>query len=84
MVKELENQIKSLQKELAEIKKNQASLRVQPCLGDSEMREKDEKLDELRQRAKELTDALRDATRRRQLILSQNATKGIYEPDRHK
>ena len=76
MLKKIKNQIRELQKELAEIKKNQAALRVQPCLGHSEMREKNEKFDEIEQRAKELTDALRDATRRRQLILSQPAIRG--------
>jgi ribosomal protein L29 len=40
MIKELEIQIRDLQKELAEIKKNQAVLRLQPCLGDLEIREK--------------------------------------------
>ena len=43
MIKQLENQIRDLQKELAEIKKDQAVLRLQPCLGDSEIRVKDEK-----------------------------------------
>ena len=38
MIKELENQIRDLQKELAEIKKDQAVLRIQPCRGDSEIR----------------------------------------------
>jgi len=67
MLKQLENQIRDLQKELAEIKKNQAALRLQPCLGDSEMREKEEKLDELAGRAKALNETLRDLTRKRQL-----------------
>jgi hypothetical protein len=79
MIKELENQIRDLRKELAEIKKNQAALRIQPCLGDLEIRGKDEKFDELEGQAKALTEALRDLTRKRQLIISQPAIKGAYE-----
>ena len=78
MLKQLENQIRDLQKELAEIKKNQAALRLQPCLGDSEMREKDEKLEELDGRAKNLNETIRDLTRKHQLLLSESALKKIY------
>jgi len=78
MIKQLENQIRDLQKELAEIKKNQAALRLQPCLGDSEMREKDEKLEELDGRAKNLNETIRDLTRKHQLLLSESALKNIY------
>jgi TolA-binding protein len=80
MLKQLENQIRDLQKELAEIKKNQAALRLQPCLGDSEMREKEEKLDELAGRAKALNETLRDLTRKRQLLLSESAPRTTYNP----
>ena len=80
MLKQLENQIRDLQKELAEIKKNQAVLRLQPCLGDSEMREKEEKLDELAGRAKALNETLRDLTRKRQLLLSESAPRTTYDP----
>jgi len=51
MIRQLENQIRDLQKELAEIKKDQAVLRFQPCGGDSEIRGKDAKLHELDRRA---------------------------------
>jgi len=76
MIKELENQIRDLQKELAEIKKNQAVLRLQPCLGDLEIREKDEKFDELVRRAKVINDTIRGMTRKRQLLLSESAIRG--------
>jgi hypothetical protein len=78
MIKQLENQIRDLQKELAEIKKNQAVLRLQPCLGDLEIREKDEKLDELDGRAKTLIDAIRGTTRKHQLLLSESAPRTPY------
>jgi ribosomal protein L29 len=79
MIKELENQIRDLQKELAEIKKNQAVLRLQPCLGDLEIREKDEKFDELDRRAKVINDTIRGMTRKHQLLLSESAMRGSNE-----
>jgi len=79
MIKELENQIRDLQKELAEIKKNQAVLRLQPCLGDLEIREKDEKFDELDRRAKVINDTIRGMTRKRQLLISESTIRGNNE-----
>ncbi len=79
MIKQLENQIRDLQKELAEIKKNQATLRLQPCLGDSEIRAKEEKFDELDGRAKALIETLRSTTRKRQLLLSESAPRTTYD-----
>ena len=79
MIKQLENQIRDLQKELAEIKKNQAVLRLQPCLGDLEIREKDEKLDELDRRAKAIIDTIRGTTRKHQLLLSESAPRTTYD-----
>jgi prefoldin subunit 5 len=78
MVKQLENQIRDLQKELAEIKKSQALLRLQPCLGDSEIREKEEKFDELDGRATAINGAIRDLTRKHQLLLSESAPRTTY------
>ena len=76
---ELEKQIRDLQKELAEIKKDQSVLRLQPCQGDSEIREKDEKFDELDKRATIVRETIRDLTRKRQLLISETTTKGSYD-----
>ena len=78
MIKEIENQIRDLRKELAAIKNDQAVLRLQPCRGDSEIRGKEAKLTELDSRAKVINDTIRDMTRKRQLLISQSATKGSY------
>ncbi len=75
MVKKLENEIWDLQKELAEIKKNQSVLRLQPCLGDSEIKAKEEKFEELDRRVKALNDTIRDTTRKRQLMIYQAAIR---------
>jgi chromosome segregation ATPase len=79
MINQLENQIRDMKKELAEVKKNQASLRLQPCLGDLEIRGKDEKMGELDGRATALNESIRDLTRKRQLLLSESAPRTTYD-----
>ncbi len=79
MINQLENQIRDLKKELAEIKKNQAILRLQPCLGDLEIRGKDEKMGELDGRAMALNETIRDLTRKHQLSLSESAPRTTYD-----
>ena len=69
MIKQLENQIRDLQKELAEVQKDQALLRLQPCRGDSEIREKDQKFDELDRRAKAINETIRNLTKKLQLLI---------------
>ena len=84
MNKELENQIRDLQKELAAIQKDQAVLRLQPCRGDSEIREKDAKFDELNRRAKAINETIRGMTRKRQLLISESTMRGSKEsPNRN-
>ncbi len=79
MIRELEKQIRDLQKELAEVQKEQAALRLQPCRGDSEIKKKDAKFDELDRRTTILGKTIGDLTRKRQLLISQSATKGSYD-----
>ena len=76
MIKELEKEIRDLQKELAEVRKDQAALRLQPCRGDSDIRKKDAKFDELGRRAKIIGETIRDLTRKRQLLISESTTRG--------
>jgi hypothetical protein len=71
MIKQLENEIRDLKRELAEIQKNQAVLRLQPCRGDSQIKEKDAKFSELDRRAKVINEAIRGMTRKRQLLISE-------------
>jgi hypothetical protein len=72
MIKQFESQIRDLQKELAEVQKDQAILRLQPCQGDSEIRKKEEKSDELDKRAKTINETIRDLTRKLQLLISES------------
>jgi len=76
MIKQLENQIRDLQKELAEIQKDKAVLRLQPCRGDSDIRGKDAKFDELDRRAKAINETTRGMTIKRQLLISESALRG--------
>ena len=73
MTKELEKEIRDLQKDLVNVQKEQASLRLQPCRGDLEIREKEAKIDGLAVRAAILKDTIRDLTRKRQLLMSEPA-----------
>ena len=79
MIKELEKEIQNLQKELAEIKKDRSDLRLQPCRGDSEILAKDGKLEELDMRAKTINRAIHDLTRKRQLLMAESTSRGIYD-----
>jgi chromosome segregation ATPase len=79
MIKQLQNQIRDLQRELSEIKNDQAVLRLQPCRGDSEIRKKNAKFDGQESRAKTINETIRDLTRKRQLLISQSSTRGIYD-----
>lgn len=72
---ELEKQIRDLQKELAEVQMKRNALRLQPCRGDSEIMEKDAKLDELDRRAAILRKTIMGLTRKLQLLNSQSITR---------
>ncbi len=75
MIKQLEQEIRDLQKELAEIKKDQSVLRLQPCQGDSEIREKDSKFDELGRQVEIIGETIRGMTRKRQLLISESTIR---------
>ncbi len=79
MARDLEPEIKNLQKELADIQKDQASLRLQPCRGDAEIMAKDAKYDEFGRRAAILRETIRDLTRKQQLFISGSTTSGGCE-----
>ena len=79
MIKELEKEIGELTEELAEVQKDQALLRLQPCRGDSDIREKDAKFDELDRRRTIIRKTIVDLTRKHQLLISESASRGRYE-----
>ncbi len=75
MIKQLEKQIRDLQRELAEVQKGQSALRLKPCRGDSEIREKDGKLEELDRRAKTINETIRDLERKRQKLMAESTMR---------
>jgi hypothetical protein len=75
IMEELQKQIRDLQGELTEVQKDQAVLRLQPCGGDSEIRKKDAKYDELDRRAGTIRETLRDLTRKLQLLISESTKR---------
>ena len=79
MIKQLEKQIRDLQRELSEVRKEQAGLRLQPCRGDSEIRKKDAKFDELDSRARTLGETIRDLERERQKLMRESTMKASSE-----
>jgi len=79
MIKQIERQIRDLQKELSEIQREQASLRLQPCQGDTEIRKKEEKLEDLDKRIKAANETIRELDRKRQELMSESLKKSGYE-----
>jgi chromosome segregation ATPase len=75
MIKQIEKEIRDLQKALAEVQKGQAALCLQPCQGDFEIREKDEKLEELGRQAKTINGTIHDLQRKRQVLMSESIMK---------
>jgi hypothetical protein len=78
MIKELEKEIGDLTEELAEVQKDQALVRLQPCRGDSDIREKDAKFDGLDRRGTIIRRTIVDLTRKHQLLISESASRGRY------
>ncbi len=61
---------------MADIRKEEAALRLEPCQGDSELREKETKLEELGSRAKSTHKIPQDLQRKRQRLMSEAILKG--------
>lgn len=77
---ELEQEIQDLKKELADVQMEQAALRLQPCRGDSDIRKKDAKIDELDRKEAILKRSIVDLTRKLQLLNSQSITRESCDP----
>ena len=78
-VKEIERQVRSLQKELADLEKERDLLRMQPCRGDKEIRQKDTALAEIEKRIIANNRRVRDLMKKRQEVLSEAFKKTDYE-----
>ena len=79
MIKQIERQVRELQKELAEAQKERGLLRLQPCQGDLEIRQKEEGLDDLDKRIEFINQQIRELDRKRREIMSEALKKPGYE-----
>ncbi len=77
--KEIERQVRSLQKELADLEKERDLLQLQPCRGDKEIRQKDTSLAEIEKRIIAINRRVRDLMKKRQEVLSEAFKKTDYE-----
>ena len=79
MIKQIERQIRDLRKEAAEIQKEETATRLQPCKGDAQIRQKEDKLAELGQRSRIIRESIRELERKKQLAMSEPLKKDGYE-----
>ena len=78
-VKQLERQIRDLQKELADAKKEAELLRLQPCTGDFELRKKEEAMTEIDSRIETINQNIRELEKKRREMMSAAVTCTVYE-----
>lgn len=78
-VKQLERQIRDLQKELADAKKEADLLRLQPCTGDFELRKKEEAMSEIETRAETIHQSIRELEKKRREMMSTALKNAVYE-----
>ena len=75
MIKQMERQVRDLQKDFSEIQKEWNLVRLQPCRGDGDIRQKDEKLNSLEERMEAIQDQIRELERKRRDVLSGSVRK---------
>jgi len=78
-VKQVERQIRDLQKELLDAKKEADLLRLQPCTGDFELCKKDEAMTEIETRVETLNQSIRELEKRRREMMSAVMKDSGYE-----
>ena len=64
-----------MQKEFSEVQKEWNLVRLQPCRGDGDIRQKDEKLNGLEERMDAIQDQIRELERKRRDVLSGSIRK---------
>jgi len=79
MIKQIERQVRDLQKELLGLQKEWDLTRLQPCRGDAEIRKKEEILDELDRRIDSINDKIRELERKRRELMSVSVKKAGYD-----
>jgi chromosome segregation ATPase len=78
-VKQIERQIRDLQKEVLDAKKEADLLRLQPCTGDFELRKKEEAMTEIENRMDTINQHIRELEKNRRDMMSTAAKDFSYE-----
>jgi chromosome segregation ATPase len=78
-VKQQERQMRDLQKELLDAKKDADLLRLQPCTGDFELRKKDEAMTEIENRVEAINQKIRELEKKRREMMSPDVKCAVYE-----
>jgi cell fate (sporulation/competence/biofilm development) regulator YmcA (YheA/YmcA/DUF963 family) len=78
-VKQIERQIRDLQKEVLDAKKEADLLRLQPCTGDFELRKKEEAMTEIENRVDTINQHIRELEKNRRDMMSTAAKDFSYE-----
>jgi hypothetical protein len=78
-VKQIERQIRDLQKEVLEAKKEADLLRLQPCTGDFELRKKEEAMTDIENRMDTINQNIRELEKNRREMMSTAAKDFSYE-----
>ena len=80
MIKQIERQVRDLQKELSEVQKEWNLVRLQPCRGDGDIRQKDQRLNSLEERMEAIQDQIRELERKRRDVLSGTVKEDQQSP----
>jgi chromosome segregation ATPase len=70
MIKQIEKQVRDLQRELNEMQKKRDTLRLQPCRGDREIHEKELILDNLDRQIEKIKEDIGELEKKRRSLLS--------------
>jgi CII-binding regulator of phage lambda lysogenization HflD len=77
--KQVERQIRDLQKDLLDAKKEGDLLRLQPCTGDFELRKKEEAMTEIENRIDTINQNIRELEKKRREMMSTAVKDYGYE-----
>jgi len=77
--KQIERQIRDLQKDLLDAKKEADLLRLQPCTGDFELRKKEEAMTEIENRMDTISQNIRELEKKRRELMSTAAKDFGYD-----
>jgi uncharacterized protein YigA (DUF484 family) len=77
--KQIERQIRDLQKDLLDAKKEADLLRLQPCTGDFELRKKDEAMTEIENRMDTISQKIQELEKKRREMMSTAVKNYGYE-----